>query len=101
MTQRIGRIQVQRSELYRNVHDANSHLYQLFANFIPIETRVNRELDVIEYVGISNQFDQVEEGQIIPEYHVIFENQIHKIIGLCNTMQTTFQGFRKADKELK
>ncbi len=53
------------------------HIYALrllFSNAIIIATTPNPELDVIEYLAISDYFQEINPGDVIPVYQPIFSS---------------------------
>lgn len=53
------------------------HIYALrllFSNTIIISTVPNPELDVIEYLAMSDYFEEINIGDIIPVYQPIFSS---------------------------
>lgn len=51
----------------------------LFANFVPME--IDHELNSTLYMGISDQFEEIEEGSTVPKYDV-------EITGYCGTIRS-------------
>jgi len=75
---KLGKINIS-SQL---VMDEYSKLSPLFSKFTPIH--VEREFNIgnFIYTGLSDLFDNVEQGQIIPFYNVTLTNEEDKSITL-------------------
>lgn len=71
MGRRIGQIKISRdfiSDIYKT---ENSDLFAVFAQFIPIYIEDNPVYNYKIYYGISNEFDEILEGEVPPLYDVI------------------------------
>lgn len=63
---RIGRFLVTIEFLEKHIDDVQNIMCQC----VVIQTNTNYLKDCIEYIAISNHFDEIEIGEMIPEYRI-------------------------------
>lgn len=56
----------------KNVYEHTNLVAQIFVQlrFIPIRATINTEKQMIEYVGISKEFDEIKPGEVAPAYDI-------------------------------
>lgn len=53
---------------------------ELFANFIPIDIKPEVPYNQIVFIGYSELFDELEEGETIPDYMAMFNHLKGKVL---------------------
>lgn len=92
---RLGRLQVRKFDLLRAVDEVDSFWYQVFANLIVLKTQETIDgTDIIEYLAVSQLFDEIEDGTIVPKYNAYFKNHVVKYGGWTSVV-TKFDGFKR------
>ena len=69
---RVGKFSI---EHYLIDSDDPSMVHLMLANKVIVRAEVRYEMDAIEYHAYSDDFDEVEPGQQIPEYVAEFSRQ--------------------------
>ena len=78
-TNKFGRVRVGINDIASMPTRVVDAFYML--KFIPIRIKESYFENVIEYIGISEYFKEIQEGSIVPEYVIEFtENKNGKII---------------------
>lgn len=66
---RIGRFEVDREQVLNDQDGTTLQMFQHLA-FIPIRAEFKGEKDVFEYTGISEHFDDIPQGEMVPLYAI-------------------------------
>jgi hypothetical protein len=94
MGQRLGRFRIRKYVLHRDAVDNAQYLNEIFANFIPLSINEIHETGELSYLGISTQFDEIEDGQIVPDYVAIIKSEVVHLAG-WNHVVHKFDEFKK------
>ncbi len=70
-SKRVGKFSIERYL----IGDDPSTVHQMLANKVIVRAEVLYEMDAIEYHAYSDDFDEVENGQKIPEYVAEFSRE--------------------------
>lgn len=65
---RKGKTIIDRKLLFEQSEEV---LRLLFSNFFPVHIEPNFLTDTMTYYGLSNLFDEIIEGEVIPTYEII------------------------------
>jgi len=68
-TRRYGRFQIQ----FDMINDKADKVQEVLSNMIVVQAEPNYAMGGVVYVAIGNLFEEIPEGQKIPDYNLSFE----------------------------
>ena len=83
---RIGRFRISRELLRRNP----AELLALFAEMVVVEAQMRWEYDCIEYVALSERFEEQPENVAAPLYKITFRRDEKGQVGIQSVERDTF-----------
>ena len=78
--ERLGRLKIRKNDLI-NTPSEVSHIFWVI-KFVPIQVNLWDINGIIEYVGVSELFEEVPEYEAIPEYSVNVTQEEGKIVSV-------------------
>lgn len=73
MRTKLGRFFISETLLRRGIdgdQEMQARTHAIFQKFIPIEAKFHWDRRATEYLGYSNEFDDVPQGEVAPTYDV-------------------------------